>query len=128
METSPSGQQSNMVESDYWMALEFRICREFAGMPDNHLRFLWCDGFVPVQYLLDGPLPCINGRAWICNGPKQDEWGFTLFLNQPIGSRLEIEWNALVPPENVTRWIAVDPVGKRIEIEPSAAIADSGSR
>ncbi len=113
-----------MVESDYWVHLEFRVCREFAGMRENHLRGFWCDGFIPAQYLLEGPSPCIKGRAWICNGPRQDEWKFTLFLNHPAGSSSEIDWASLLPAENVTRWLAVDAKGKRIQIEPSAAVAD----
>ena len=36
-----------MNEADYWVSLEFRVCREFAGMPEKLLRGLWCDGFVP---------------------------------------------------------------------------------
>src|SRR5207249_11554058 len=91
---------------------------------ENRLRFLWCDGFIPEQYLLEGPSPCIKGRAWICNGPRQDEWTFTLFLNQRVGSPSEIDWAALLPPENATRWLAVDPPSKRIQIEPSAAVPD----
>ncbi len=112
-----------MGESDYWVHLEFRVCREFAGLSENHLRFLWCDGFIPEEYHLDGPSPCIKGGAWICNGPRQEQWEFTLFLNHPVGSRSEIEWPSLLPPENVTRWLAVDPAGKRIQIDPSAAVA-----
>ena len=33
------------------------------------------------------PTPRITGTAWICNGPRQAEWKFTLFLPGPIGSR-----------------------------------------
>lgn len=113
-----------MDEADYWAALEFRVCREFAEMRENHLRHLWCDGFIPEQYLLAGPSPHIVGRAWICNGPKQEEWEFTLFLKHPVGSQVEINWPSLLPPENVTRWLALDRAGKRIHIEPSAAVAD----
>jgi hypothetical protein len=120
-----TGGVADVNEADYWVALEFRISRELAGMPDNHLRFLWCDGFIPERYLPDDPSPRITGRAWICNGPRQEEWPFTLFLNQPYGSPQEIEWQRLLPSENVTRWLAVDLPGKRIEVEPSAAVADS---
>lgn len=113
-----------MNESDYWVSLEFRVCREFAGMPENHLRFLWCDGFIPEQYLLNALSPHITGRAWICNGSRQEEWFFTLFLNQALESPQEIEWQKLLPPEDVTRWLAIDLPGKRIQVEPSAAVAD----
>jgi len=50
---------------------------------------------------------------------------FTLLLNHPVGSRAEIAWSALLPPENVTRWLAPDHSGKRIQIEPLAAVADA---
>jgi hypothetical protein len=112
-------------EADYWVSLEYRVGREFAGMRENHLRYLWCDGFVPERYLLDDRPPRITGRAWICDGPRQAEWAFTLLLPNPVGSQDEIDWPALLPPENVTGWLAVDPRGKRIEIEPAAAVPDS---
>jgi hypothetical protein len=111
-------------EGHYWVSLEYRVCREFAGMPENQLRYLWCDGFIPEQYVLDDLTPRITGRVWICNGPKQDEWEFTLFLSHPARSRAEIEWTSLLPSENVTRWLALDQHGKRVQIEPSAAVAD----
>jgi hypothetical protein len=114
-----------MLESDYWVALEFRVCREFAGTPANHLRFLWCDGFLPEQYTVGGPSPCIKGRVCIANGRTQDKWEFTLFLNHSVGSPSEIDWASLLPPENVTGWLAIDWPGKRIQIEPSAAVADA---
>jgi hypothetical protein len=111
-------------EAEYWASLEFRICREFAGMSENHLRGLWCDGLVPTRFLLDDPTPRVTGTAWICNGPRQAEWEFALFLPGPISSREEIDWRALLPAENVTRWLAVDVEGRRIQIEPAAAVRD----
>ncbi len=113
-----------MDESDYWDHLEFRVCREFWGMSENQLRCLWCDGFIPEQFHLAGPSPRITGRAWIGKGRSQEQWEFTLVLNHPVNSRSEIEWQALLPADNVTHWLAVDPTRKRIEIEPSAATAD----
>jgi hypothetical protein len=111
-------------EAEYWMSLEFRLCGEFAGMADRHLRYLWCDGFIPQEYLLDASCTLITGRVWICNGRRQDEWEFTLFLPQSVGARDQINWAALLPPENVTRWLSVDPAGRRIQIEPAAAVPD----
>src|SRR5436189_6097823 len=107
-------------EPDYWLRLEYRVCREFAGMPDNR-RYLWCDGFLPTEYLIEDPTPRIMGRAWICNGPRQDEWEFTLFLPHPVGSQDAVDWASLLPAENLTKWLALDQAGKRIQIEPSAA-------
>ncbi|HBI41439.1 MAG TPA: hypothetical protein DDY78_01100 [Planctomycetales bacterium] len=113
-----------MNEADFWARLEYRVCREFAGMPETHLRHLWCDGFIPEQYLLGDQAPRISGRAWICNGRRQAEWEFTLLLPRPVNSRDEIEWSSLLPPENMTRWLSLDQAGKRIDIEPAAAVPD----
>ena len=113
-----------MDESRYWAALEFRICREFAGMPEDHWRYFWCDGLIPERYDLDDPTPRISGRAWVCNGRRQAEWEFTLHLPQPVRSREEIEWASLLPPEGVTRWLALDLRGRRLQVEPSAAVLD----
>jgi hypothetical protein len=113
-----------MTERDYWIRLEFRVCAEFAGMPQNHLRFRWCDGFTPLDFHLDGSSPRITGRVWIVDGRKQEEWDFTLLLSRPVGSRSEIDWDSLLPPENMTKWMAVDLYRKHLEIEPSVAVPD----
>jgi len=36
-----------MDEAHYWLSLEFRVSDELALMSQNHLRYLWCDGFTP---------------------------------------------------------------------------------
>jgi hypothetical protein len=113
-----------MDEADFWGSLEYRICHEFAGMRNFDLRHLWCDGFTPERYSLDGSEPRIVGRAWICYGQRQAEWKFTLFLPVPVKSREDIDWQALLPPANMTKWLALDQDAKRIEIEPSAAVPD----
>jgi hypothetical protein len=80
-----------MGEADYRASLEYRVCREFAGMAEHRLRWLWCDGFIPQQYLISEPTPRIVGRAWICDGPSQHDWEFTLFL--PRRGRREMRSN-----------------------------------
>jgi hypothetical protein len=62
-----------MDEKSFWVSLEFRLCHEFAGLPDRRHQYFWCDGFIPSQYLLDDPRPRITGKAWICNSPAQGE-------------------------------------------------------
>jgi hypothetical protein len=113
-----------MNERDFWLALEFRVSDEFAGMPQNHLRSHWCDGFSPLEYHLDWPSPRISGRVWIVDGQKQEEWDFTLFLNHPVSSSSELDWASLLPPDNLTKWLGVDLDRKRIEVEPTAAVPD----
>jgi len=113
-----------MEEAEYWLRLERRLSGEFEGMLERHLRFMWCDGFIPEQYLLDAPAPRIAGRAFICNGPKEDEWELVLHLPCPAASKQEIDWVSLLPPPDVTRWLSVDPNGKCIHIKPALAVPD----
>jgi hypothetical protein len=98
--------------------LEFRITRELARLEDKALRFLWCDGFIPDQYLLEGSSPRILGRAWICNGPRQDQWEFTLFLGLATPARDDIRWSTLLPADDASMWFTLDPGAKRIELRP----------
>jgi hypothetical protein len=110
-----------MNEEDYWKHLEFRVCREFSEMPDDRLRFLWCDGLIPDDYILNGRSPSITGWAWICNDRQQDQWQFRLFLNKGVSSLAGIDWLSLLPPENVTRWLAINFRAQQIQIVPLAA-------
>lgn len=113
-----------MSEADFWARLEFRLCSEFAGLSGRRYRCFWCDGFIPIRYLLDDHIPQITGKAWICNGPSQDEWDFSLLLPRPFALQEEIDWVLLLPPENATRWMTFDESHKYIEIEPAVAVPD----
>lgn len=113
-----------MDEKLFWISLEFRICDEFAGLPERRYQYFWCDGFYPDDYRLDAPLPRISGKTWICNGPAQDEWDFALVLPHSYPSREEIDWATLLPPKDLTCWMAFDESRRYIEIEPAVAIPD----
>ena len=115
-----------MDESAFWLELEYRVSREFKGMrgDSNDLRSFWCDGLVPRQYQIEGSDPRITGLAWIVRDYDQQEWEFTLILPHPFASREAIAWQNLLPPENLTKWIAIDAEAKRIQFEPSAALPD----
>jgi hypothetical protein len=117
-----------MSEADFWVRLEYRLCDEFAGMPERRLQYLWCDGFIPNQYLLDDDRPRVTGKAWIGNGPRQAEWDFALLLPRPCHTREEIDWAALLPPANVTRWMTVEEGHRYIEMEPAVAAPDLAQR
>jgi hypothetical protein len=113
-----------MDEAYFWSSLEFRLCREFAGLRERRYQHFWCDGFAPHVYILDGPSPRITGKAWICNGSRQAKWTFTLLLPRSYHSREEIDWAALHPAKNVTRWMSIDEDRRYIEIEPAVAVPD----
>lgn len=65
------------------------------------------------------------GRAWIGIGPShQEPWDFTLLLGRSFDSPGDIDWAALLPPPDVTRWLTVDPNRKHLTIEPAVAVPD----
>lgn len=113
-----------MDEKDFWENLEFRVCREFQEMPERRYQYFWCDGFLPRDYLLDNPEPQITGRCWICFGSVQTEWDFALLVPGSARSRADIDWAAILPAENVTRWMSFDENRRYIEIEPAVAVPD----
>jgi hypothetical protein len=115
-----------VTESDFWTSLEFRLCREFDGFPENDIRFLWCDGFTPEEYLLEEEPRRITGRAWIGSCPKEEQWEFTLIMNHPAHSHSSIRWEILLPRESVTGWLSIDLPRKRIQIDPVSAVARTG--
>lgn len=113
-----------MTEKDYWARMEYRICGEFADMQDRSLRRIWCDGITPKSYCITGRRPRVIAEAWICFGLDQELWELTLKLPGRLKSKEEIDWAALFPPPNVTRWLSFDEERRRITIEPCAAIPD----
>jgi hypothetical protein len=117
-----------MDERSFWVSLEYRLCHEFAGLPERRYRYFWCDGFIPSQYLFAAPRSRITGKAWICNGPAQDEWDFALLLPRPFQSREEIDWASLLPPTDMTRWMVFDEGRRYIEIKPPFPVPDHADR
>jgi hypothetical protein len=112
-------------EDSFWSALEWRVCRDFAGMRDGHLRDYWCDGFSSGWLRLDEVPQRIEGTAWI--GDRRTlpvEWKYTVVLTRPVASRDDVDWESLLPAENTTRWLSLDPRRKRLEIDMSAAVPD----
>ena len=109
-------------EEEFWQRLERRVTAEFAGFAERPLRYLWCDGFVPVDYLLAGDAPSIAGTAWI--GDRQEVWAFTLLLARPITDRASFDWSALLPDDAATGWLAPDSARRVLIIEPAAAVPD----
>lgn len=113
-----------MDEATFWKKLEYRICGEFVGLPEQRHRYFWCDGFIPYDYYLEEPTPQIAGRAWIVDGQAQEQWDFVLYLPGSVLSKELIDWESLLPPENRTRWMCFDENRKRLEIDPAAAVPD----
>lgn len=83
-------------EDDFWKRLEYRVCDEFAGFDDRHLRHLWCDGVTPTEYRLDEKPPLIRGTAWI--GDPQDVWQFTVCFRTPSLTARRLTGRRSFPP------------------------------
>ena len=54
-----------MDEADFWPRLEWRVCRELAGVRDLQLRHWWCDGFLPDAFDADTVPERVTGRVYI---------------------------------------------------------------
>jgi hypothetical protein len=111
------------VERDFWIALEYRICREFEGFEDRTLRNLGCDGLLPEEYDLHVDEPCIRGTAR-CGPSGQELWGFTLLIGSGATSPATIDWSSLLPPDDVTGWLSPHLREQRIVIDPRSAYPD----
>ncbi|WP_027942668.1 hypothetical protein [Amycolatopsis taiwanensis] len=111
-----------MDQPDYWLRLEYRMCRELARFEDDRLRHLWCDGIVPEAFDLRGEQPRIRGRAWIGDGEgKQEQWDFTLLLDRAAASCEDLDWSALLPDEDLTGWLTPDLETKTLTIALGSA-------
>jgi len=113
-----------MDEKEFWSRLEYRICDEFRGMSEGNLSEYWCDGFSSAAYLHDDVDPKIIGSVWIVKGQEQQSWKFELFMPKCFAAPANIDWSALLPPDDVTRWLAIDLQHRKIQIEPAAAVPD----
>jgi hypothetical protein len=111
-----------MSPNDFWSALEFRVCRELAGVPDTSIRFWWCDGFIPE------PPPRgreVHGDVW-CDGPRQFQWRFKLKLPPAFDPGTD-DWSQLLPPEDLTGWLWMDKEHQQITVDAARARPDRHS-
>ena len=113
----PAGTLVAVIEHEFWSRLERRICAEFRGHPDKHLRYFWCDGLVPEEYDFAAPQPHVIGLAW-CGGTGQQRWQFTLILAPGTPSCEAIDWAALLPADDLTGWFSPHPGPKTMTIDP----------
>lgn len=111
-------------EVEFWEALEYRICRELAGTGKPALRYGWCDGFDPLPARFDEGRPRIVGRIHISFGPDIEFWQFTLVLDPRTTAGSPIDWQAHLPPENVTAWLTLDRRRRHVLVDPLAAVPE----
>jgi hypothetical protein len=105
-------------EEDFWIRLEFRVCREIEKMPVFRRQQLWCDGFIPESYLLDRSPRLIIGSVWIGKGGShQEPWTFRLFLPSSSLSTSHVAWSELLPQEEATGWLGVNATKKELKVD-----------
>jgi hypothetical protein len=109
-----------MTEDDFWSALEWRICRELSGMSDAVLKPMWCDGIRGNIVRPEAGPAYMSGTIWI-GKDGQTAMQFTMALPDNIASKDDIVWSELMPPEDVTAWLSVDPKRKQVAIDLSRA-------
>ena len=122
----PLGTIPRLTEREYFIALEYRVCRELAGTRDKQLRIVWCDGFLPEPEIqISRRHSRITGKVWIgFGGSHQELWDFYLLLGAIVKDRQQIDWSALLPGKDVTGWLSMDFEKKLMTLRPYAAYPD----
>lgn len=109
-----------MTEGEFWTDLEYRVSRALSHLPENHLRFLWCDGFFPDDIQSDNRF--VVGYALISedDGRSFERYRFRLTLNPDARGPHGLNWSAVLPEKlSHGRWLVVDRDGKTLELQPS---------
>jgi hypothetical protein len=121
----PAHEKNPVDAKDFWTYLEYRVCREIDGLRIGQFRGLWCDGFIPEQFELKQGQPVITGRVWMARGGRhQEQWRFTLVLAPGIASEANVDWATMLPAEDVTGWLSIDPNERELSLDPAAAYRD----
>ncbi len=112
---------SKMTEQQFWEKLEMRVRREFAGLKDNQLCRLTCDGFSARTFFPHEDGTRIVGQVWtLCGG----EWDFELIVRRRIEAWEDVRWDELLPADDMTGWMSVDLERKVLKIDSAAAYPD----
>lgn len=107
-----------MSESDFWDALRFRMNRLPAeDWARSGVRPGWCDWFEPKSYTLGGPSPRISGRVGFVSDWDAWQFRFVMLVGHPIRTPPEVEWVALLPPEDSVGWLSADQSGDILLID-----------
>ena len=92
-----------MTEYEFWIGLEFRICRELSGMSDAVLRLMSCDG-ICGDFVRFPKYETREGHAYLygtiyLGKAGQTAMEFRMTLPDNIASKDDIVWSTLMPPE-----------------------------
>lgn len=111
-----------MTEAQFWKRLELRVSAELACLSTANLQALSCQKLTPEAYLLDKEQPAIVGRALIREmGQTRSEWQFAIAVPDGFAFAGCAGWDALYPPETMTRWCSVHEQAKHLLLVPAVA-------
>jgi hypothetical protein len=109
-------------ECEFWLALEYRLSREFGRLASNDLRFLWCDGFERADALVSAEgSSWVTGRAFISEDDGRSFVEYRFELGPVARQRSEIDWGELLPDDSSSGWLHVDRGRKELRLLVSRA-------
>jgi len=107
-----------MTEAEFWTELEYRVSLELSQLPDDHVRFLWCDGFLPDYDQPDDRF--VVGYALISedDGRSFERYRFRLTVNPDTRESQNRNWSAMLS-EGLSRgrWLFIDRDRKLLEVQ-----------
>ena len=107
-----------MQEPEFWLRLAYQATAVLAASRDNHIRFLYVDGFHigTGDITVDPECRVVTTRAWVYGG-KITNYLATLSLAPSAAEDWRNgRWANLLPVEHAVDWLSISPSGGRMEI------------
>jgi hypothetical protein len=107
-----------MPEREFWLRLADRVTGVLKASRDNHIRFLWIDGFHTGtgDVTVDLERRVVTTRAWVYGG-KITTYLATLCLTPSAAENWRNgRWAALLPAESEGDWLSISISDERMEI------------
>ena len=107
-----------MPESEFWLRLAYRATAVLAASRDNHIRFLYVDGFHigTGDIAVDLDRRVVTTRAWVYGG-KITDYLATLNLSPAAAENWRNgRWADLLPAEDAVDWLSISITDGRMEI------------
>jgi len=109
-----------MTEQEFWMALQFRLTREFERRAGDDIEIRrWCMGVLPRHYdsdaiLADADISPDDGRTF-------ETYTCQVWVPPRMRRRTIPDWTPLLPAESAHEWLRVDHEAKWIGIRAEPA-------
>jgi hypothetical protein len=110
--------------SEFWHRLARRISDELRVSKDNHVRFLWVDGFIPGTVASEPADKKVLAKALVSEdgGRSFVHYRICIYLSGSAAQAFEKgEWSGLVPPSEATGWLTINRANMEMEIENGRA-------